>query len=285
MIIIIFNGLFVLLTQVNTPERAARNILPKEILDLLNEVKQLRENTQSLVCDCNEPDCPFQEDHCINIDQVEFDLFSESPRSRRNGISKSVHPSSLVMSSSAKGIEKRRDGTIVERDGPRSISSEDSLEKRLRKSHIYSNSLQLGQHLSVSNTMLSDYDDCLVDSDNLYGTSSDDDSTFSRFEVSRKQVKVRRHARPSTKPKRRVSIMCTSCSTLPAQMRKCSIGSDSRRFSQHLRNAASLPSCAFFEDDEMSLSTCSSSSSINTTQHVPCHTSFARQLNGLMITS
>ena len=239
----------------------------------------MRDVTQSLVCDCNEPDCPFQEDHSINIDQAEFDLFSDSPRARRNGVSKSVHPSGLLLSSSTKGIEKRRDGTIVERDGPRSISSEDSLEKRLRKSHMYNSSQQLGQHLSVSSTVLSDYDDCLVDSDNLFGTSSDDDSTFSRFEVSRKQIKMRKNA---TKHKRRVTIVCASCNTLPTQMRKCSMGSDSRRFSQHLRNAASLPSCVFFEDDEMSLSTCSSSSSISTSQHAPCLTNFARQHNGLI---
>ncbi len=268
----------------NTPQRLRVNVLTKEIQDLLNEVRQLREDTESLVCNCNDPDCPFEESHLATIykqPEDEFSILSESPRTRRTGIS-NMHSAGLSLPNSLKGIEKRRDGTIVERDGPRSISSEDSLEKRMKKSHM---NFLIGQHLSVSNTALSESEDCLVDNDNQFGTSSDDDSTFSRFEVSRKQVR-RHHTKSAKLPKRRANTMCTSCSTLPGQMRKCSVGSDSHRFSQHLRNASSLPSCDFFENDEFCLSSSSSSSSISTTQqHVPCHhTNFARQHSALIVT-
>lgn len=230
------------------------------------------------MCNCNEPDCPFENHLASSFKEPleSFDSLSEdSPRTRRAGVS-GMHSTGFSISSSLKGIERRRDGTIVERDGPRSISSEDSLEKRLQKSQM---SFLMGQHLSVSNTMLSDCEDCLVDNDNLFGTSSDDDSTFSRFEVSRKQI--RRHAKPTKMQKRRGTVMlCTSCSTLPGQMRKCSMSSESHSFSQKLRNASSLPSCVFFECEEFCLSSSSSSSSISTTGNA----NFARQHSALIAT-
>ncbi len=260
--------------QVNTPERFRKVVLPKEIQDLFNEVRVLREDTKSLVCNCNEPDCPFEESHLASLKEP-AEIFSDSPRTRRTGFSSTV----LSPTNSLKGIERRRDGTIVERDGPRSISSEDSLEKRLQKSQV---NFLIGQHLSVSSTMLSDSEDCLVDNDNLFGTSSDDDLTFSRFEVSRKQI--RRHTKSAKLSKRRVTMMYKSCSTLPGQMRKASMGLESQRFSQQLRNASSLPSCIFFETEEYCLSASSSSSSISNTEHAPSHTNFARQHNALIAT-
>lgn len=265
--------------QVNTPQRMKKqSSLPREITDLLNQVKQLREDTETLICNCNQPDCPFQESHLINV-ECSFDLNNqESPRLRRKGILRDERPLSLT---SLKGIEKRSDGTIVERDGPRSISREDSLEKRLMRSYMYSNtsSYGLGKFLSVST--ISDSQDCLVDNDNLFGTSSDDDSTFSRFEATRRHIK--RNNSRSPNQKRRATLIPSSNSFPASHLpRKTSVHT-TRPPSRYLRNAASLPSCAYFEDDEQSLSTCSSSSSLSTSQHMPCHTSYPPQNNELLV--
>ena len=239
-------------------------VFTTEIADLLNEVRQLRDDTDSLVCNCNQPDCPFQESHPLNIQQIEcssFDFNADSSKNRRKG------------SPTLKGIERRSDGTIVERDGPRT-PGEDSLEKRLMKSYMYSSyNYGIGKHLSVST--ISDSQDCLVDSDNLFGTSSDDDSAFLRFEPRRRHVR-RNNSRSPRLQKRRATLIPAS-NTFPKSqidgLRKGSLDS-SRPLSQYLRNAASLPSCtvAYLEDDEESLSTSSSSSSLSTRQHIiQCH--------------
>ena len=243
-----------------------QTVFIKEIADLLNEVRQLRDDTDSLVCNCNQPDCPFRESHSLDIQQIEcsFDFHADTPRLRRKGIA-IANP---LSSKELKGIERRHDGTIVERDGPRT-SGEDSLEKRLKKSFNVMHSSYnhgLGKHLSVST--LSDSQDCLVDSDNLFGTSSDDDSTFSRFEQTRRHVQVRRsNSRSFTQQKRRVTVIPSSNTFPTSQMkerRKTSL-STNQPLSLYLRNAASLPSCAmaYLEDDKEILSTCSSTSSLS----------------------
>ena len=195
----------------------------KEITDLLNEVRQLRDDTDSLVCNCNQPDCPFQESHSLDIQQIEssFDFHADSPRLRRKGIA-IVNSLGFKEPPSLKGIERRHDGTIVERDGPRT-SRDESLEKRLIKSNTYNwYNCGLSKHLSVST--LSDSQDCLVDSDNLFGTSSDDDSTFSRFEPTRRHVHVRwSNSRSSPKQRRRTTII-PPLNTFPtSELRKTSL--------------------------------------------------------------
>jgi len=257
------------LIQVNTPERLRKaNSLPKDILNLLNQVKQLREDTDNLLCLCKQPDCPFQESHLIDIQQIECSFDLNAPvRIRRNGVSRNIHPADLKVVPSLQGIMRRGDGTIVEKDGPRTISFEHSLENRLRKSHV---SGYHGAMLSVST--LSDSQDCLVDNENLYGTtSSDDDSAFSRVDPRRRQVR-----RSPIIHKRRATVVAATTPTqgdLP-DFRKTSVDTEKNRFSIHLklRGAKSLPSCASFEADEESLSTCSSSSSLSNSL-----TNFGRQ--------
>ena len=211
------------------------------------------------MCNCNKSDCPFQESHSPDIQQIEcsFDFQVDSRRLKRKE------------SPPLKGIEKRSDGTIVERDGPRS-RGEDSLEKRLMKSYMNSSiSYGLCTHLSVST--ISDSEDCLVDSDNVFGTSSEDDSTFSRFEPTRKLVR-RSNSRSPKLQRRRATLIPASSTFSTSQMnglRKSSLGSN-QTLPQYLRNASSLPFFTHFEDDEESLSTYSSS--LSTTQQIPCHT-------------
>ena len=234
----------------------------KEITDLLNEVRQLRDDTDSLLCSCNQPDCPFQESHSLDIQQIEssFDFHPDSPRLRRKGIA-IVNSLDFKETPSLRGIERRHDGTIVERDGPRT-SRDDSLEKRLMTSSTFN--WYTSKHLSVST--LSDSQDCLVDSDNLFGTSSDGDSTFSRFEPTRRHVHVRRSNSRSSPQQRRRATVVPPLSTFPtSELRKTSLDSN-LHLSQYLRSATSLPSVAYFEYDEQSLSTCSSASSFSTRQ-------------------
>ena len=228
-------------------------------------MRQLRDDTDSLVCNCNQPDCPFQESHSLDIQQIEcsFDLHVDSPRLRKKGIA-IANSSDFKESLSLKGIERRRDGTIVERDGPRT-SRDESLEKRLMKSYTYNRyNCGLSKHLSVST--LSDSQDCLVDSDNLFGTSSDDDSTFSRFGLTRRHVHVRQNSsRSSIQQKQRITIIPPSQTFPTSEMRMTLLGSN-RPLSQYLRNVASLPSMAHLEDNEESLSTCSSCLSLSKKQ-------------------
>ena len=241
--------------------------LTTNISDLLNEVRQLRDDTDSLVCNCNQPDCPFQESKLLNIKHIEcsFDFHADSRRLRRKE------------SPPLKGIERRSDGTIVERDGPRT-TGEDSLEKRLMKSNMYSSyNYGLCTHLSVST--LSDSEDCLVDSDNLFGISSDDDSTFSRFEPTRKHVR-RSNSRSPKLQKRRATLIPAS-STFPTShmdgLRKSSQGLH-QTLADYLRNETSLLYMARLEDDEECLSTCSSS--LKTRTQLPCH-AYSQQHNEL----
>ena len=242
-----------------------------KIADLLNEVRQLRNDTDSLVCNCNQPDCPFQESHSLDIQQIEcsFDLHVDSSKIRRKELP------------SLKGVERRSDGTIVERDGPKT-TGEDSLEKRLMKSYMYSSyNYGLSTHLSVST--LSDSEDCLVDNDNLFGTSSDDESTFSRFELTRKHVR-RSNSRSPRLQKRRATVIPESSNFPNSKMdssRKSSLGSN-QTLSQYLRNATSLPLMKRLEDDEESLPTCFSSSSLSTRPQILCHT-YPQQHNELCL--
>ena len=240
-----------------------QTIFTKEITDLLNEVRQLRDDTDSLVCNCNQPDCPFQESHSLDIQQIEcsFDFHADSPRLRKKGIA-IANSLDFKESLSLNGIERRRDGTIVERDGPRT-SRDASLEKRLMKSYTWYN-CGLSKHLSVS--ALSDSQDCLVDSDNLFMTSSDEDSTFSRFEPRRRHVHMRRSNSRSPKLQKRRATLIPASNTFPmSELRKTSLGLN-QLLSRRLRNAASLPSVACLEENEESLSIHSSSSSLSTRQ-------------------
>ena len=244
-----------------------QTVFVSEITDLLNEVRQLHVDTDSLVCNCNQPDCPFQESYSLDIQQIKssFDFSTDfhDHRHRRKE------------SSPLRGVERRNDGTIVEKDGPRTPGV-DSLEKRLSKSYS-SSSYGLSTYLSVST--LSDSEDCSVDSDNLFGTSSDDDSTFSRFEPTRKLV--RRNNPRSPKLQKRRATLIPASSTFPTsqmdELRKSSLGS-SQTLPQYPRNATSLPFMAYLEDDAESQSTCSSN--LNTMQQIPCHT-YPQQHNEL----
>ena len=162
-----------------------------EISDLLDKVRHLRDDTGSIVCSCNQPDCPFQESQSLDILQVES-FCPSSPRHRKTAI---AHPLNFREAPSLSDIDEKGAGTIVERDGPRT-SRDDSLEKRLMKLYTYSSyNSCVSKHLSVLS--VSSYQDCLVDSGNVFGTSSDNDSTFSRFEPKRRHV---RRARDQLRP-------------------------------------------------------------------------------------
>ena len=142
-----------------------------------------------------------------------------------------THPLNLRESLSLGGVDRRGDGTIVERDGPRT-SREDSFDKRLMKLYSYNSyNSGTGKHLSVSS--VSSSQDCLVDSDNVFGTSSDDDSTFSRFELKRRQVRQKNSR----------SISSTFPTSQTKKLRTTSLGSN-QLLSRNPRNTVSLPSCA-----------------------------------------
>ena len=214
-------------------------------------MRQLRNDTDSLVCNCNQPDCPFQESHSLDIQHIEcnFEFRPSSPRHRKKGIA-IAHPLNFRESPSLKAIDRRGDGTIVERDGPRT-SRDDSLEKRLMKLYAYNSyNCSVGKHLSVSS--VSSCQDCLVDSDNVFGTSSDDDSAFSRFEPKRRQLR-RKNSRSASN---------TSRTSQTKKLRTTSLGSN-QPLSRYQRNIVSLPSCAAAHLKE-SLSASSSSSSLST---------------------
>ena len=198
----------------------------------------------------------------FNADSVE-DL-AVYPKSRRVG--QNTPPSFFNYIPSLKGIERRSDGTIVERDGPTKISTEDSLEQRLMKSSMNSSAASAGQHLSVLNTVVHHSEtDCEVDSDNLFGTSGDDDPihTFTRRDPKRRIIRV------TPKSHRRTTVIPES-STLPSHFHRSSLQHFSapfkqQRYSSSLRTAASLPSCVSFSEEsdfekDESYSTYSSSS-------------------------
>ena len=240
--------------QVDAPERVRKEtVLAKKITGLLNEVRQLRDDTDSLVCNCNQPDCPFQESYLFDI--------QHSCRLRKKGI-EIAHSSSFRESPLLRGIDRKSDGTIIIRDEP----GEEILEYRLMKLYAYNSySSGVSRHMSVST--VSSSQDCLVDSDNVFGTSSDDDSTFQRFEPKRRHVR-RINSGSAKEQKRRITIGPSS-RTFPTyqakELRTLSLGSN-EPLSQCRRNTASLPSCAgaHLENNEESLSTSSDFSCLST---------------------
>lgn len=229
--------------QVLIPEKSLS--LKTAISDLLSKVQQLQNETDSLICNCDRQDCPFVDKKLCTPSLKDLPPL-HTVLTKRNRTASDVLPGNLNVTMSFL-IERRGDGTIIEKDGPTKISCEESLEKRLRKSSMLTTS---GQHLSVLNTVTHSRNDCEVDNENLFGTL--DDTLFTRIDPKRKHVRVTQRNR------RRITLEMGSVSK---RSHKLQTHTNSKSLSSLPRNTlqagsvTSLPSYImknYYEDYEIS---------------------------------
>lgn len=208
-------------------------VLTSELRLLLAQVTELREETESIQCHCNDPDCPFsaerresRTDLCVAEESPDLGFGSMEfiPYRKSKPTSHCSHPSSryslpypipqlqpppathrypLARSCSSltnipRGV-KRADGTILENDYPGFYST--GRRNRLRGGYSLTHLNQLGVNLSEEPEA-----DCQVDQDGLM--MSNHDYMFSRKAPERRLVRnVRRehHNSSPVQSSRRIS--------------------------------------------------------------------------------
>lgn len=175
-----------------------------ELQSLLQEVTQLRKETDSIRCNCNLPDCPFSvATESLNSKDSMFDESEKESPDLGFGSMEAIYqqrdkkkvryslppamplkltppppsrhrrltPNSVSLTCIPRGVQKRADGTILENDYPgfyRRSQRKNGMISGFSMSHL--------NRLDVN--FLENDDDCLVDQDGLI--SSNDDYMFRR---------------------------------------------------------------------------------------------------------
>ena len=197
--------------QVITPEAPCRVTwdryrqqppMSNELADLLREVEQLRKETDTLICHCNQPNCPFHNGKSTgsqsSLNSLEFSQSSEeddrlslkrqfspptisvmrgrdSPRIQLLRSARSTGNLTCVIP----GIQRRADGTIVEGDYP-GYSRGKSI--KMRRCGTYNGFT----HLDIANCVIREAEDCTVDYENTF---TNEGYEFSRQAPERKQFR------------------------------------------------------------------------------------------------
>ena len=200
--------------QVITPEAPCRVTwdryrqrapMSNELAELLREVEQLRKETDALICNCNQPDCPFHNPSKSmgsqsSLNSLEFSQSSEeddrlslkrqfspptisllrggsgSPRLERLRSARSTGNLTCVIP----GIQRRPDGTIIEGDYPGYSGGGKPI--KMRRCGTYNGFT----HLDIANCVIRETEDCAVDYENTFST---DGYEFKRQAPERKQFR------------------------------------------------------------------------------------------------
>lgn len=220
--------------QVITPEipcrvtwdryRQRQAPMSSELLQLLKEVEQLRKETDSLVCRCNQPSCPFHKSKSSPGSQTSLNSLTDFSQSSAEDeadsrlilrrlwtpprMSESLHSKSTGnLTCIVPGVQRRSDGTIVEGDGPRYSIGQGT---KMRRCGTY-NGFTQANHLDIANCTIRETEDCTIDYENTFSAEGYE---FSRQAPERKQFRSPKVQKRHSKLKNSVSYPVSSESPL-----------------------------------------------------------------------
>lgn len=254
------NNCFFVCVQVITPEAPCRVTwdryrqqppMSNELIDLLREVEQLRKETDSLICHCNQSNCPFHNGKSgmgsqSSLNSLEFSQSSEEDRlslkrqfspPRISVMVGQESPQTLRSARSAgnltyivPGVQRRADGTIVEGDYP---GSSRGGPIKMRRCGTYNGFT----HLDIANCVIRESEDCAVDYENTF---TNDGYEFKRQAPERKQFRSPKHAKLKNSASYPVGT-CRNASNASPSLSHKSTDSDSEQCGYLRERSASSP--------------------------------------------
>ena len=222
--------------------------MSKELAELLKEVVQLRKETDSLICHCSQPNCPFNPSKSngsqSSLNSLELSQSSEeddrlslrrqwSPVHVNETTQHSSSTGNLTMT--VPGVQRRADGTIVEGDGPRYSLGQ---KRKTRRYGTY-NGFNQTNYLDIANCVIRETEDCTVDYDNSFSTKGYE---FSRQAPERRQFRSpKRHSQLKTSASYPITSRKTSLPPSPSISHKSTNSVEESSCQEQRGRSASSP--------------------------------------------